>query len=130
MIEKALYQTVNPVLEAHPLSAIAEQTESGQLKPVVLPLAMYSESIEPVRTKEGISHYRGEFFVSVVAKTKLEVRTFSLQIIAAIEGMAGTTVDNTEFLHVRQAGPLAMDYDGEDQAYYSELTFQFKSKNI
>jgi len=131
MIEKALYQTINPVLQSFPLSAVAEETnEDGKLEGVTLPLAVYSESYEPVRTKEGISHYTGELFVSVVAKTKLSVRNYSIQIIAALEAIAGTTVDGTEFLHVRQANPLAMDYDADDQAYFSELTFNFKTKNI
>jgi len=132
MIERALYQTVNPILKAYPLEALAQETDSstGLLKGVKPPLAIYSESYQPLFTKDAIAYYQGTLFVSIVAKTKLEVRDYSLQMIEVLKNISGTTVDGTEFLHVRQANELAIDYDPEDQAFYSELSFNFKSKNL
>lgn len=129
MIAEALYKTINPVLVSYPLNAMAQVDEDGQQVPVVPPLAVYSESIEPVRTKNGIAHYQGELFVAVICRTKLQVRSYSNQMIAALEALTGTTVEGTEFMRVRQSAPLAIDYDPDDQVYYSELTFTFKSNN-
>lgn len=129
MIAEALYKTINPVLTSFPLEAVAQVNEAGEPESVNPPLAVYSESIEPFRTKSGIAHYTGELFVAVICRTKLEVRSYSNQMIQALEGLTGTTVEGTEFLQVRQSNPVAIDYDPGDQVYYSELTFTFKSNN-
>lgn len=121
MIATAIYNTIQTIIPVYPLRGDVAQT---------MPLAVYAESYRPVYHKDGAYAYVGTIFVSVLSQSKIDCRNKSHAIMDALHNMSGAIVDDTHFLHVRISGEINVDYDGEDDAYFSEMTFAFKSKNL
>lgn len=120
MIIEALIATINPIAPAYNLNA--DYSEK-------LPLAVVAERHEPVRTKAGIIGYNGSGLVTVITRNPETTLNLTNQVADALNALTDKTVMGTTFRMFR-SGEISVDYDPDDNTYYSELQFTFKTKNL
>lgn len=120
MIDNALYHTISQVCPAFPLNGDVSES---------LPIAVYGERHNPIWSKDQIEGYEGSGIVSVISRKLAECRTLSDEVVSKLSSMEGNEVKGVKF-RMSRPGEVNIDYDPEDQAYYSEIQFSFKSQNI
>jgi len=120
MIIEALIATINPIVPAYSLNADLSET---------LPVCVVGERHNPVRTKRGVVGYEGSGMLSVISRTYEQTLTLSNQVVSALNDIAGSTISGTTFKKLH-TGEINIDYDPEDNAYFSELQFTFNTKNL
>jgi len=120
MIIEALISTINPIVPAYSLNA--DQSEE-------LPLAVVGERHSPQRTKAGVFGYQGSGMLSVISRTYEETLNLSNQVVNALSGLENSTVQGTTFRKFH-TGEINIEFDPGDNAYYSEVQFQFNTQNL
>lgn len=71
-----IVSAIQPIVKVYPSEAPED---------AAIPYAVYTTSRTPIRTKSGIAGYEGMLQLSVVARTKREVRQLSERIVEAID---------------------------------------------
>jgi hypothetical protein len=120
MITEALIATINPIVPAYSLNA--DMSEK-------LPLCVVGERHTPQYTKSGIIGYEGSGMLSVITRKHALTQALTYQVVNAFNALTGQTISGTTFKMFR-TGEINIDYDPDDKAYYSELQFTFKTKNL
>lgn len=120
MIIEALIATINPIVPSYSLNADASEQ---------LPLAVVGERHNPRHTKAGIIGYEGSGMLSVISRTYQQTLSLSNQVVDALNQLTESTVSGTTFRMFR-TGEINIDFDPEDNAYFSEIQFSFKTKNL
>lgn len=123
MLVKALHTTLSAIpIDDYPVEVIADNP--------TLPVVVHNiHDISPDYDKEGITGYNQQVSFTILSKTVIECTEKSNQVLSAIIGMAGKTINTTEIetcFYVDESGPQEI---ADTPGFYNEIEFEIYTKN-
>jgi hypothetical protein len=97
---------------------------------IKVPYCVHREVLSDIfRNKETIHLYNWDVEVVIIHNSPDALGSYAASIISAIEGLAGTTTNNTTFTASKFEG-TEPDFDTKDRLYINILKFNIDSINL
>lgn len=120
MILDALFTVINPITPASPVIGDEDYP---------VPCAIYQAETTPIRIKDGITGFEHKVSIALVDTDLDRMNTNSEEIIAAVTGMAGQTIELTKINTVMLTFENGVIFDRETGTYQNAFEFDIDADN-